>query len=115
MSRSHGLQGEGKAADYLIRLGWTVVERNFYSRLGEIDIIAMSDSGALVFCEVKTYTSKSWVPPIAAITKKKQRNLVKTAQYYLLKTGKDDIEMRFDALIVQGSLVEHFENIIQLS
>lgn len=115
MSRSVGLLGEERAAEYLKSQGWRVIERNFYSKLGEVDIIAITNRNTLVFCEVKTYTDKSWVAPISAITKRKQRNLIKTAQYYLLKTGYEDIEMRFDALVVTSDKVEHFENIIQLS
>lgn len=115
MSRLDGDVGESKAADFLIAKGWCVLDRNFYSKSGEIDIVARSDDGTLVFCEVKTYTNKSWVHPLAAITKKKQRNLVKTAQFYLLKNGISNEEMRFDALVVGEKDVDHIENVIQLS
>jgi putative endonuclease len=115
MSRKYGLAGEDQAAFYLEAMNWSILERNFHSKLGEIDIIAKTPGNVLVFCEVKTYTSKSWVSPIAAITKSKQRKLYKTAQYYLMRYPHKDTEMRFDALIVNAEDIEHYENIMQLS
>lgn len=116
MSRVKGLAGETLAVKYLEKKGWEILARNFYSKSGELDIIALSDLNELVFCEVKTYANTSWVHPLEAITKSKQRHLIKTAQYYMLKANISDVVMRFDALIVDmdGS-VEQYESIFGLS
>ena len=51
--KSLGRLGEQLAAEHFERLGWRIVERNYQTRLGELDLIAV-DSGTLVFAEVKT-------------------------------------------------------------
>ena len=51
--RTLGRRGEQLAADHLERLGWEIVERNYRTRHGEIDLIAL-DGDTLVFAEVKT-------------------------------------------------------------
>ena len=51
--KSLGRLGEQLAADHFERLGWQVVERNYQTRFGELDLVAL-DAGTLVFAEVKT-------------------------------------------------------------
>ena len=51
--KSLGRLGEQLAADHFERLGWRIVERNYHTRLGELDLVAV-DGATLVFAEVKT-------------------------------------------------------------
>jgi putative endonuclease len=59
--QAYGRRGEQLAAAHLERHGWAIVERNFRTREGEIDLIA-ARQGTLAFCEVKTLVSRR-APP----------------------------------------------------
>ncbi|MDD6736278.1 MAG: YraN family protein [Clostridiales bacterium] len=88
--------GEKAACRYLKRRGMEIVERNFRTRSGEIDIIA-KDGSATVFVEVKTRRTKDFGNPGEFVDYRKQEKIMKTAVYYL---GRDDVEMRFDVIEV---------------
>jgi putative endonuclease len=53
LRRSRGSLGEQIAADHLVEAGYEILDRNFRTRRGELDLVA-ADAGAIVFCEVKT-------------------------------------------------------------
>lgn len=76
-----GQFGEGLAANYLEKLGYKIIERNYRIRGGEIDIIAQ-DNKTLVYIEVKTRSSHSFGYPEEAVTAKKLRFLKRAAQIY---------------------------------
>ncbi len=76
-----GAQGEELATQFLIQLGYTIIERNWRTRYGEIDIIAKKSN--ILYCiEVKTRTTLSNGYPIEAITPKKLRRMQFTAKLY---------------------------------
>lgn len=81
---SHGLGriGENIIADYITKLGYKVVERNFECNQGEIDIIA-KDKEELVFIEVKTRTDISYGEASEAVTNTKKRHLINSIKYYI--------------------------------
>ncbi len=101
-----GLQAEEKAVKYLEKQGYFVVERNFHSRFGEIDIIAQKDE-ILHFFEVKY--SKNY-DAITRITPQKLQKIIKTVNYYLMKKN-PDYDYQIDALIVNETSIEIVENI----
>lgn len=94
-----GKEGEDVAIQYLMQKGYKIIERNFYCKQGEIDIIAR-DKKELVFIEVKTRTNAEYGRPIDAITKAKQKHLIRTIEYYLLKHKLTNIPVRIDAIEV---------------
>jgi len=106
MSRTIGNLAEDRAVKYLKDMGFKIVERNFYSKFGEIDIIALKDK-ILHFIEVKS--GKNF-EPIYAITPKKLDKILKTVNYYILKK-KINSEIEIDALIIKGNDIELIENI----
>ncbi len=111
-SKVCGADAESFALTYLQGNGLKLVTQNFYSRFGEIDLI-MWDGDTLSFIEVKARRN-GINSGIESITVSKQRKLVKTASYYLLKLGRD-VACRFDALIVDGEKnCEWLKNIIIL-
>jgi putative endonuclease len=69
-----GRLGEDLAASYLISRGWSILDRNWRSRSGEIDLIGVDD-GVLVIVEVKTRRSTRYGLPVEAITDVKARRL----------------------------------------
>lgn len=81
--RKIGDQGEAIACRWLEKRGFTVVERNFSCKMGEIDIIAWDSADrTLCFVEVKTRSRLDFGYPCEFVDAKKQRRLEHTAQYY---------------------------------
>lgn len=75
-----GKIGEDLATKYLENIGYSIIERNFIAKQGEIDIIA-KDKEELVFIEVKTRTNALYGQPVDAVNRIKQKHLVKTVNY----------------------------------
>ena len=94
-----GEEGEEIATQYLLAKGYSILTRNYRTRSGEIDIIAMSKK-TIVFAEVKTRTSVAFGYPAEFVTRPKQHKLLKAALYYLHSCGQDDALARFDVLEV---------------
>lgn len=78
-----GKAGEDFAVKLLLKEGYKILERNFRSHFGEVDIVALKDN-TLIFAEVKTRYSNKFGSPLEAVTPFKIRKLSKTAQYYSL-------------------------------
>ena len=96
---SLGKKGEELALAQLKALKYRILERNFKCRLGEVDIIAR-DKNTLVFIEVKTRTTDAFGPPHLAVHRRKQRQIVRAAQWYLAEQRTPDAASRFDVLAV---------------
>ena len=107
--------GEDIACHYLIRKGYTILQRNMKNSIGEIDVIASIDD-VIVFVEVKTRDSVSYGLPFEAINLKKQKKIKNTAILYLKDKGLyDKVFVRFDCVSILGYddtfRIEHIENI----
>lgn len=87
-----GKLGEDLVCVFLEKKGYNILERNFHSRWGEIDIIA-KDGDAVVFVEVKTRKSSAFGAPAEYVTLAKKKKIIKTAFIYL---NGEECEMRFD-------------------
>ncbi|MBL7159410.1 YraN family protein [Candidatus Microgenomates bacterium] len=96
---SRGQEGEKIAASYLKSQGYQIIEKNFKKRYGEIDLIAL-EKNILVFIEVKTRWSKKFGPPEEAVTPRKLRSVIKTAQYYKMIHPELPEAMRIDVVAV---------------
>ncbi len=94
-----GAWGEDRAAEYLLHEGYAILERNFHSRFGEIDIIAEKNN-TICFVEVKTRKKSSYVMPGEAVTVSKQRKIILTAEFYLSRYNSENIACRFDVIEV---------------
>lgn len=108
--------GEDAACEFLKKLGYKIIERNFRQSYGEIDIIATYDD-TLIFVEVKTRSSDSFGTPFEAITSWKLRPLLKTAQFYKLSHKGLPDSLRMDAIGVKvvGNNIESIEHIKNIS
>jgi putative endonuclease len=99
--RALGALGEDLAAAHLIRRGFQIIDRNFRTRFGELDIVA-ADDRALVFCEVKTRITRggAWRDPLEAVHAQKQRQLRRMAGQWLAaqRSRPRTTEIRFDAI-----------------
>ncbi len=94
-----GAWGEDLAVKYLCKQGLKIVERNFRSPVGEIDIIAR-DKSFLVFIEVKTRRSTTFGAPQEAVDQRKQRQITRTAQWYLQNNKNVKLQPRFDVVAI---------------
>jgi len=92
-----GQKGELLAKLYLERQGYTILERNFRTRYGEIDIIAKLQD-EIIFFEVKTRSSTDHGLPCEAVNKSKQRKIRGVANYYLLTAGSNRSKCRIDII-----------------
>ena len=94
-----GEKGESLAAWFLKKNGYKIVEQNYRTQLGEIDIIA-KDKKTLVFVEVKSRRSTRFGNPKWAVTPKKQRKISMVALSYLKTTKQSDARARFDVVAI---------------
>lgn len=97
-SRDAGAAAEQSALAFLSRQGLRLVEANFRSRYGEIDLI-LRDGAVLVFAEVRMRSGEAFGGAGASISLAKQSKLIKTAQLYLSRFPKPP-PCRFDALLL---------------
>ena len=91
-----GKMGEDAAADILMKKGYEIVKRNYFSAFGEIDIIAKK-ADELIFVEVKSRKYDSVEEPAQAVTPSKQKKIIKTAERYL-EENENDLFPRFDVI-----------------
>jgi len=92
-----GSEAEIVAAIYLQQKGLKLLERNYQSRYGEIDLI-MQSGKTLVFVEVRLRSSGSFGGAAISVTPIKQQKIIKTASQYLQKHG--DANCRFDVILM---------------
>ncbi len=97
-----GRKGEKLARNLLAEKGYRILERNYRSRLGEIDLVCQ-DQGTVVFVEVKTRTQDRFGIPAEAVRPRKQHRLRRLAQGYLISHGLESCNVRFDVLSIMLS------------
>ena len=107
-----GRFGEDLACRFLIKKGYNIIERNWRSRYGEIDIIAEKDDN-LVFAEVKLRKNKDFALPSEYVDSRKIRKISMTAGVYLSERDFGNKTIRFDIIEIVNSsppLIRHMEN-----
>ncbi len=108
-----GREAEDYVASHVAMMGWEILERNYHSRFGEIDIIA-SDRGEVVFIEVKARRGTAFGTPIESVTEAKLEKITMTVHEYLASKGWEERPWRVDVFAVtekNGTLVlDHLPN-----
>ncbi|ADZ91581.1 YraN family protein [Marinomonas mediterranea] len=100
LSKKHSTSGkvaEHLAAEFLERNGLTVIDRNFHSRYGEIDIIC-KEGEVVVFVEVKFRKNHTRGKAVESITPSKLSKILLTAQYWIKRHKHEHSPVRFDAV-----------------
>ncbi|MBE6020599.1 MAG: YraN family protein [Clostridiales bacterium] len=105
-----GKWGEDKAEAFLKKKGYSIIERNYRCRWGEIDIIAERD-GTIHFVEVKTRTSDRFGSPLEAVTHEKMHHIMRTAQYYIYRNSLEKYEMSLDGIAVCEDRIDFVQGI----
>lgn len=107
-----GKKGEQLAVDYLIKKGYTIVQRNYRFQKAEVDIIAQLKN-TLAIVEVKTRSTIDFGNPQDFVKPKQIQRLVKAVDEYV-NANKLDVEVRFDIIAIvrqdKGFTIEHLEN-----
>lgn len=99
VTQALGAFGERLAVQYLVEAGLVVLDRNWHSSTGEIDIIAR-EGEVLVLCEVKTRRSLAFGTPAEAVGPQKAGRLRRLAAEWLAETRLRPREVRFDVVEV---------------
>ncbi|MBA3426721.1 MAG: YraN family protein [Rubrobacteraceae bacterium] len=92
-----GDRGEDLALQYLVRQGYTLVERNYRTRYGELDLI-LRHGDTLVFVEVKLRRGTGFGDPLEAVTEHKQATIRAIAEQYLAEEQPEFEQARFDVV-----------------
>ena len=109
--QSLGRRGEALARRHLESRGYVVIETNYRTRGGEIDLVT-EHRGKLVFVEVRTTSTRSFGSPEESITRKKRKHLIRTARHYLNARDRADRDWRVDVVAVEfgrGGRVDRLE------
>jgi len=93
-----GRRGEDLAVEFLLKEGYEILERNWYFKHNEVDILAR-DHNTLVVIEVKTRSGNSYGEPYTAVDIRKQRYLIFAAERYIFAHNLD-LEVRFDIISI---------------
>jgi putative endonuclease len=104
--QAKGAAAEQLAADYLLRQGLKLVERNFRVKGGEIDLICR-DGQTTVFVEVRLRSRADYGGAAASITAAKQSRLILAARHWLQRHG--ETPCRFDCMLLDGLETQHVE------
>lgn len=113
-----GRVGEKIAAGHLRIRGYRIIHSNFRTPFGEIDFVARH-KGVTVFVEVKSRITSSLGPPYLAVTRIKERHIIKNALFYMKMQRIPDAPWRIDVVSVKmdglgnAEKIELFENAVE--
>ncbi|MFA5769965.1 MAG: YraN family protein [Patescibacteria group bacterium] len=102
-----GKTGEDLALDFLKSHNYSILEKNFRSKFGEIDIIGEKNH-CLYFVEVKTRSNLNHGAPYEAVNKRKIYHIKKAAQYYLLKNKFEGYKLKISvfSILIEGEKID---------
>ncbi len=104
-----GSVGEVLSVNFLKNKKYKILETNFKTKFGEIDIIAL-DGKVIVFIEVKERNTLAFGRPIEAVDFKKQQKIRRVAEFYLMLKNKTYADCRFDVIEIIGDEINHEVN-----
>ena len=115
-TKAIGRKGEDLAADLCREKKYRIIETNYRTPFGEIDIIA-KDGDVIVFIEVKTRSGDGFGAPFEAVTYRKRQKIKKVAMGYL-KRFREEVPCRFDVISISGkngrNSVEHIRDAFEV-
>ena len=104
-----GDMAETLALRYLQQQELTLLDRNFRSRFGEIDLI-MQENNTIIFVEVRARKTAAFMHPVESVDYRKRDKIRKTSQVYMHKTAAwNRFDMRFDVVALTGNAAEHMQ------
>lgn len=113
--RKFGMIGEKIAQGYLKDNGYEILERNFYTKKGEIDIVSKKDD-CIIFVEVKTRNNLDYGTPAMSVNSTKKKHIKNAAKIFIHINGLYKYNVRFDVIeiiIKNGKCkINHIERIM---
>lgn len=109
-TRAIGERGEKQAADFLMRLGYVVLARNFHAVGGEVDLVCR-DGDEIVFVEVKLRHSNMYGSALEAATPRKLARVLTAGIVWLEKNHLENADYRVDVVAIDGDVIEHVKNV----
>jgi putative endonuclease len=104
-----GQLAEDHALTFLEKAGLILLQRNYRSSMGEVDLI-MLDGDTTVFVEVRSRKKNSFLNTVETIDQRKQNRIIHTSQHYLQQVRNNKTrDNRFDVILISGAIDE--ENI----
>ncbi len=104
-----GKAAEDLAASFLKSKKYEILDRNFKTKFGEIDIIAR-DGNCIVFIEVRSKSYSFFGRPEETVNKEKIKKIIKTAQFYIQTKNPSFSEVRFDIISILHNNISHIKN-----
>lgn len=104
-ARLHGLLAERKAERFLTRAGFRLIQRNYTTRLGEIDLIMQKDD-LVIFVEVRMRKSIRFGTGADSVNWGKQQKLIRTAQLFLQQYQTGNESFRFDVVSISADGID---------
>ena len=108
-NKIEGNSGEIRAVSFLKDKGYRILQTNFKTKFGEIDIVAFKD-GVTVFVEVKNRSTLAYGRPIEAVDFRKQQIIRKVAEVYLMIKHTPYADCRFDVIEIVDDEINHVED-----
>lgn len=111
-NRTKGIIGEEIAIKYLRSQGYKILDRNYRTNIGEIDIVAVKKD-LLIFIEVKARSNINYGYPYEAVNWQKQEKIIKTSYIYLKHKHLDKYQIRYDIIEIflqNEPKINHIEN-----
>lgn len=111
---AYGRWSEKMALKYLRQKDYQLIQQDFRSPVGEIDLVMKKDS-LLVFVEVRSRRNATFMHPKESITPNKLSHIQRAAEYFLIRNAYANMDIRFDLITITGNetspQLEHFEGI----
>jgi len=108
--RIFGNEGERLAAAFLQEKGYKILERQYTTRFGEIDLVAR-DGDEIVFVEVKTRKTLDFGFPEESVTGEKLEKIMRVGEWYLQQVGLSGADCRVDVIAIHGLDIKHFKGV----
>ncbi len=100
-SKDFGVAGEKAAEKFLKKNGYRIIQKNYRTPLGEIDIVAEQDN-VLVFIEVKSRKGLQFGHPVVAVTSQKRKKIIQMSKVFIKNYSVKGRIIRFDVVTVLG-------------
>ena len=97
-----GKLGEEQALAFLLEKGYRVIERNYRTRYGELDLVCR-EAGAVAIVEVRSRNTPGFASPAESVTPAKQKKIIRAALAFLSERGLLEEKIRFDVVCVDNT------------
>lgn len=108
--RRTGALREEQAVSYLRKQGYEILERNYWCRFAELDVVAR-EGDYLCFVEVKYRRNDRYEAPAGVVSQKKVRKICRASQFYMReKRILPDTPVRYDVVMIIGEDIHLIRN-----